>query len=135
MVYQRKQRAYEQEQQRPVPPVQTSLFNSPDLETEEADNAFSVDSSQPGPSMEVRHKQASKPFYTFDNLVGSRPVYPVYPSDSAVQRHPMFPAEQAQRTGSLDSHFRHSATRHDFFGSGKPAVQRTKMAAADVLQR
>ncbi|MEO0535626.1 MAG: DUF4157 domain-containing protein, partial [Cyanobacteria bacterium P01_A01_bin.123] len=136
MVYQRKQRAYEQEQQRPVPPVQTSLFNSPDLETDEADNSFSVDSSQPGPSIEVRHKQASKPLYTLDNLVGSGPVYP---SGSAVQRHPMFPAEQAQPTGSMDGDLRRSAARHDFFGrmpqSGKPAVQRDVMADEAAVQK
>ncbi|MEO0827415.1 MAG: hypothetical protein AAFY67_17550, partial [Cyanobacteria bacterium J06642_9] len=132
MVYQRKQRAYEQELQRPVPPVQTSLFNSPDLETEEADNAFSVDSSQPGPSMEVRHKQASKPFYTFDNLVGSRPVYP--PS-SAVQRRPVSPLMQAKQT---DNYWQRVIAGQGaprlIPQRGKPAVQRDVMADEAAVQ-
>ncbi|MEO0533286.1 MAG: DUF4157 domain-containing protein [Cyanobacteria bacterium P01_A01_bin.123] len=93
MVYQRKKRIHEQQEQLPVNTPQNNLFASPDLETDETDNSFSVDSSQPAPTLEMRWQQADKPFYTFDNLVGSRPVYP--PS-SAVQRRPMSPLMQAK---------------------------------------
>ncbi|MEO0490819.1 MAG: DUF4157 domain-containing protein [Cyanobacteria bacterium J06659_2] len=132
MVYQRKQRAYEQEQQQHVPQPQPSLFASPDLETEEADNAFSVDSSQPGPSMEVRLKQASNPFYTLDTL--RREL--VYPPSSAVQRRPVSPLMQAKQT---DNYWQRVIA-----GQGaprlipqreKPTVQRDVMADEAAAQK
>ncbi|MEO0532346.1 MAG: DUF4157 domain-containing protein [Cyanobacteria bacterium P01_A01_bin.123] len=132
MVYQRKKRAYEQEQQQHIPQPQPSLFTSPDLETDETDNAFSVDSSQPGPSMEVRHKQASNPLYTLDTL--RRKL--VYPPSSAVQRRPESPLMQATQT---DNYWQRVIAGQGaprlMPQTGKPAVQRDVMADEAAAQK
>ncbi|MEO0535656.1 MAG: DUF4157 domain-containing protein [Cyanobacteria bacterium P01_A01_bin.123] len=88
MVYERKKRTHEQREQLPINTPQNNLFASPDLETDEADNSFSVDSSKPAPTLEMRWQQADKPFYNFGS--------PVPATTHAVQRQPSSPLVQAK---------------------------------------
>ncbi|MEM9808208.1 MAG: actin cross-linking domain-containing toxin [Cyanobacteria bacterium P01_D01_bin.56] len=129
MVYQRKKRTHEQQEQLPINTPQNSLFASPDLETDETDNSFSVDSSQPAPTLEMRRQQASKkPFYSLSSLVS--------PPSSAVQRRPQSPLMQAKQT---DDYWQRVIARQDAPGlmpeSGKPAVQRAVMADDAAVQK
>ncbi|MEO1127266.1 MAG: DUF4157 domain-containing protein [Cyanobacteria bacterium J06639_16] len=129
MVYQRKKRIHEQQEQLPVNTQQNNLFASPDLETDETDNSFSVDSSQPAPTLEMHRQQASKkPFYSLSSLVS--------PPSSAVQRRPESPLMQAKHT---DDYWQRVIARHDAPGlmpeSGKPAVQRDVMVDEAAVEK
>ncbi|MEO1353157.1 MAG: hypothetical protein AAFW84_31070 [Cyanobacteria bacterium J06635_15] len=61
MVYQRKKRIHEAEILQQVLQPQTSLFTSPDLETDDADNSPYVPQSTAGPSLEDYRRMVSQP--------------------------------------------------------------------------
>ncbi|MEO1127754.1 MAG: hypothetical protein AAFX95_27275, partial [Cyanobacteria bacterium J06639_16] len=85
MVYQRKKRTHEPEPQQQVPQVQTSLFASPDLETEDADNPYAVAGPTAAPNWEAVQRQIDNPLFDFGKIS-------ILPPDSAVQRQPVDPS-------------------------------------------
>ncbi|MEO0538309.1 MAG: DUF4157 domain-containing protein [Cyanobacteria bacterium P01_A01_bin.123] len=123
MVYQRKQRS--EDQQLPIPQVQTSLFASPDLETDDAANSYTGAVASDGPSAEAKLKHAEQHGYNFANIS-------IFPKEGAVQRassispvqdfhSKFFPNEDAvQRASSIPP----MRDFHSKFFPNEDAVQR-----------
>ncbi|MEO1352525.1 MAG: hypothetical protein AAFW84_27625 [Cyanobacteria bacterium J06635_15] len=89
MVYQRKQRAYEQEPLQ-VPQVKNDLFASPDVETEEADTAYVTPGPTAAPDWEAVQRQIDNPVFDFGKIS-------ILPPDSALQRQPVDPSTLSKR--------------------------------------
>ncbi|MEO0537274.1 MAG: DUF4157 domain-containing protein, partial [Cyanobacteria bacterium P01_A01_bin.123] len=89
MVYQRKQRAYEQEPLH-IPQVQNDLFASPDVETEEADTPYVAPGPTAAPDWEAVQRQIDNPLFDFGKIS-------ILPPDSAVQRQPVDPSTLSKR--------------------------------------